>query len=272
VIVEAVVSAAFDGSLIDTSKPHAARRYDYLLGGKDNFAADRESAKAYLTVAPHLRTWARENRAFMRRAVAYLAETGVRQFLDIGTGIPTSPNLHEVVQGIAPESRVVYADKDPIVLVHARALLTSSPEGRTAYLDADLAEPEDLLARPEIAEILDFSRPVALSLIAVVHFFKDAQDPYSIVTRLLDALPSGSYLAMSHNSWDYFTPEKRAILEPAVNLEGQCRTREEFERFFTGLELVEPGVTLISEWRRAGNQELPRPDEVSAYGAVARKP
>jgi hypothetical protein len=266
------VSSAFDGSLIDTSKAHAARRYDYLLGGKDNFAADRESAEAYLTVAPHLRTWARENRAFMRRAVAHLAETGIRQFLDIGTGIPTSPNLHEIVQGITPESRVVYVDNDPIVLVHARALLTSAPEGRTAYLDAELTRPEDILARPELAEVLDLTQPVALSLIAVVHFLKDSQDPYGIVARLLGALPSGSYLAMSHNSWDYFTEEKRAILEPAVNLEGKCRTREEFTRFFTGLNLVDPGITLLSEWRRPSGEALPRPDEVSAYGAVAQKP
>jgi hypothetical protein len=266
------VSPANDGSLIDTSKAHAARRYDYLLGGKDNFAADRESAEAYLAVAPHLRTWAVENRAFMRRAAAFLAGAGIRQFLDIGTGIPTSPNLHEIVQSIAPESRVVYVDNDPIVLVHARALLTSTAEGRTAYLDADLSRPAEILANPELNDVLDLTQPVGLSLIAVVHFFKDAQDPFGIVNQLLDALPPGSYLAMSHNSWDYFTPETRAVLEPAVALEGQCRTREEIARFFTGLELVEPGVTLLSEWRRPSHEDLPRPDEVSAYGAVARKP
>ncbi|SHN47536.1 SAM-dependent methyltransferase [Cryptosporangium aurantiacum] len=261
--------------LIDTSTAHPARRYDYWLGGKDNFAADRESADAIARLAPLVPKWARENRWFMRRAVAYLArEAGIRQFLDIGTGIPTSPNLHEVAQAIAPESRVVYVDNDPIVLTHARALLTSGPHGRTAYLDADLAEPEDILGSDEVTTTLDLSRPVALSLIAVLHFFKDAQDPHGIVRRLVSALPSGSYLAISHNTWDYLPEPRRAALESAVKDEGQCRDRAQFTRFFDGLELVDPGVVVLSEWRRDDSADLPLPEpwEISAYGAVARIP
>ncbi|GAA3383313.1 SAM-dependent methyltransferase [Cryptosporangium minutisporangium] len=261
--------------LIDTSTAHPARRYDYWLGGKDNFAADRRSADAIARLAPLVPTWARENRWFMRRVVAYLArEAGIRQFLDIGTGIPTSPNLHEVVQDIAPDSRVLYVDNDPIVLAHARALLTSGPLGRTAYLDADLADPDAILNSDEVAATLDFTQPVALSLIAVLHFFHDAQDPHGIVRRLVGALPSGSYLAISHNTWDYLPATKRAALESAVKDDGQCRERAEFTRFFDGLELVDPGVVVLSEWRRDDTADLPLPEawEISAYGAVARVP
>lgn len=260
--------------LIDTSAPHAARRYDYLLGGKDNFAADRESAEAALKFAPNLRTWARENRFFMHRVAAYLATAGIRQFLDIGTGIPTSPNLHEIAQGIAPDARVVYVDHDPLVLVHARALLVSSTEGQTAYLQADLSDPGSILRSDEVTRTLNLTEPVGLSLIAVLHFFKDAQDPYGLVRRLIEALPSGSYLAMSHNSWDYYDPDQRRLLEPVVNAEGQPRTREEFAKFFDGLELVDPGVSLIHRWRRDDSSDLPMPEdhETSAYGAVARIP
>jgi hypothetical protein len=169
---------------------------------------------------------------------------------------------------------VVYVDNDPIVLVHARALMTSTPEGRTAYLDADLSDPEAILASAEVADVLDLNQPVALSLIAVLHFFKDAQDPHGIVARLLDALPSGSYLALSHATWDYTPQERYDALAPTINAEGQNRDRAEFAKFFTGLELVDPGITLVSEWRRNLDTDGDTPDrmQISTYGAVARKP
>ena len=177
---------------IDTTVPHPARRYNYWLGGKDNFQADRESGDAMAAAFPTIRTSALENRRFLQRAVGYLArEAGIRQFLDIGTGIPTANNTHEVAQAVAPESRVVYVDNDPIVLAHARALLTSSPEGATAYIDADLRDPEKILAHPELQRTIDLSQPVGLMLVAVLHFVPDGDDPYALVRRLLDALPAG---------------------------------------------------------------------------------
>jgi hypothetical protein len=188
---------------IDTSVAHPARRYDYWLGGKDNFQADRDSADAVAAAWPAIRTAVLENRGFLRRAVSFLAgEMGVRQFLDVGTGLPTANNVHDVAQGIAPQSRIVYVDNDPLVLVHARALLTSSPEGVTAYIDADLHEPEKILNDSELQATLDFSEPVALMLLAVLHFLPDGDDPYAIVARLVDALPPGSYLVLSHSTFD----------------------------------------------------------------------
>ncbi|GAA3383873.1 SAM-dependent methyltransferase [Cryptosporangium minutisporangium] len=260
---------------IDTTTAHPARRYDYWLGGKDHFAVDRASGDAIAEAFPAIRTWAIENRGFMRRAAAYLArEAGIRQFLDIGTGIPTSPNLHEVVQEIAPESRVAYIDNDPLVLVHARALMSSAtPRGAVAYLEADLHDPDAILGSDEVKDVLDLSRPVALSLVAVLHFFHDNEvdDPYRIVRTLVDALPSGSYLAISHASWDYLPPAVAERLQHAQRGEVQPRSKAEFEQFFTGLELVEPGISLVSEWRD-DRSEQPDPSDVSCYGAVARIP
>ncbi|ABW12495.1 protein of unknown function DUF574 [Parafrankia sp. EAN1pec] len=176
--------------------------YDYYLGGKDNFPADREAAEQVIGTFPSVRALARQNRSFMTRATRYLAgEMGIRQFLDIGTGIPTSPNLHEVAQSLVPAARVVYADNDPIVLAHARALLASSPQGRTVYLDADLRDPESILDSPQLRETLDLTQPVALSLVAILHFIK-GDEPYAIVRRLLDALPAGSYLVLTHGTAD----------------------------------------------------------------------
>ncbi len=181
--------------------PHSARMYDYYLGGKDNYAADREAAEQALAVFPHLRTYASQNRAFLHRAVRYLAaDAGVRQFVDVGTGIPTSPNLHEIAQRVAPDARIVYVDNDPIVLVHARALLTGTPQGRTAYVDADLRRPDEMIAVPEFAATLDPARPIALSLIAILHFFPDADRPADIVARLCERLPAGSFLVVSHGT------------------------------------------------------------------------
>ena len=268
-----------DSVELRTDVPHSARMYDYYLGGKDNFAADREAAEQALAAFPHARTTARANRAFLRRAVRYLVtEAGIRQFLDIGTGIPTSPNLHEVAQGAAPECRVVYTDNDPIVLAHARALLTSTPEGRTAYLNADLREPAKILESAELRDTLDLTQPVALSLVAILHFFPDETDPFGIVRTLLDALPSGSYLVLSHGTSDFSTPEvARRFLEVyrSRGIPMQARTRDEVARFFDGLDLVEPGIQTTHRWRPdlADEDESSLTDEeVAAYAAIARKP
>ena len=258
---------------IDTTRPHPARRYDYWLGGKDNFQADRDAAEAIAAVFPHIRTAARENRAFMQRAVRFLAaEAGVRQFLDIGTGLPTANNVHDVAQGVAPESRIVYVDNDPLVLTHARALLTSSEQGATAYIDADVRDPDRILDDPAVKDTLDWSRPVALLLVAVLHFVEDGDDPYAIVRKLVGALPAGSYLVLSHATFDPLDPETIAAMN-AVNegIKPQfCpRTLAEVSRFFEGYDLLEPGIVSVSDWR-PGPGPRPTPAEATGYGAVAR--
>jgi hypothetical protein len=259
----------------DTSVAHPARRYDYWLGGKDNFQADRDSGDAIAAAFPGVRIAARENRAFLRRAVTFLSDhAGIRQFLDIGTGIPTTNNTHEVAQSIAPASRIVYVDNDPIVLVHARALLTSSPEGATAYVDSDVREPEKILKDPQLLATLDLSQPVALMLLSILQFVADSDDPYGIVARLVDAVPSGSYLTITHPTYDVLPPETVAGLDRANAASLlQPRSRAEFTRFFDGLELVSPGVELVSDWR-AGNEPQPRPTAADSalYGAIARIP
>jgi hypothetical protein len=264
-------------SRIDPSVPHAARRYDYWLGGKDNFAADRCSGDAVAATYPAIRTTVIENRRFMHRATRYLASTaGIRQFLDIGTGIPTSPNLHEIAQGVAPESRVVYVDNDPIVLAHARALLTSTPQGSTAYVDADLREPERILAHPQVHATIDFDRPVGLTLVAILHFLTDADDPYGITRRLVEALPSGSYVVISHATTDLVPREIAAAAAPATTtsmIDMAFRGRDEFGAFFDGLELVEPGISPVTEWRPDdAPEQRPPAAQASMYAAVARKP
>jgi hypothetical protein len=261
----------------DTSVPHPARRYNYWLGGKDNFAADRESADAVAAAFPTVRIAAIENRRFLGRAVTFLAkEAGIRQFLDIGTGIPSANNTHEVAQAIAPSSRIVYVDNDPIVLAHARALLTSSTAGATAYIDADLREPDAILSDNQLHETLDLSKPVGLILVAILHFIVDKDDPYGIVTRLHERMPSGSYLAMSHATYDYMPAETIAELDAANearNVVFRARSRSEFTHFFDGLELVAPGIVDVSEWR-AGDEPAPRPSvaDSAVYCAVARIP
>ena len=258
---------------IDVTRPHPARRYDYWLGGKDNFQADRDAAEAIAAVFPHIRTAARENRAFMQRAVRFLAaEAGIRQFLDIGTGLPTAQNVHDVAQGIAPESHVVYVDNDPLVLSHARALLTSSPEGATAYIDADVRDPERILADPAVRGTLDLSQPVALLLVAILHFVEDHEDPWGLVGRLVAALPPGSYLVLSHATFDPLDAETIAAMD-AVNKNIKPlfspRPLAEVTRFFDGLELLEPGVVSVPDWR-PGPGPRPTPAEATGYGAVAR--
>jgi hypothetical protein len=261
---------------IDVSRPHPARMYDYYLGGKNHFAADREAADKWIAAVPSGPTGPRENRAFLGRAVKFLAaEAGIRQFLDIGTGLPTTGNVHDVAQGIDPACRVVYADNDPLVLAHARALLTSTAEGRTAYIHADLRDPQALLANPAVRETLDFSQPVALLVVAVLHFIPDEEKPADILATLLDALPSGSYFVSSHVSAEH----NPAMIGAAVRayreagLPAQARDAHEFARLaFTGLELVPPGVVIASEWRPEGTGPRPTSPEVNGYGGVARKP
>jgi hypothetical protein len=261
---------------IDTSTPHAARVYDYFLGGTNNFAVDREAAADVLRHSPSVRIAARENRAFLGRAVRYLAaEAGVRQFLDIGAGLPATASVHDVAQAIAPSARVVYTDNDPLVLIHARALLASAPEGRTAYIDADLRDPAAILSSPVTRDVLDFGQPIGLIMVAILHFVQDADDPAQILATLLDALPSGSYLAASHLTTEH-DPVATAAGQRAMERAGiamRKRDSGEFARLaFTGLELVPPGVVLVSEWRPDVVGSRPTPDQVNCYGGVARKP
>ena len=259
---------------IDTRVAHPARVYDYILGGKNNFAADQAAARAALAANPALGTAMRENRAVMRRMAAFLAgEAGIRQFLDIGTGLPTSPNLHEVVQERAPSARVAYVDNDPIVLAHARALLASSADGSCAYVEADLRTPDAILADPLLQATLDLAKPVALVLAGILHFIPDSDQPHDVVSRLVAALAPGSYLAIQHPTADFYPPGAgTAAAYQRAGIAFQYRTRDEFARFFTGLELVPPGIVPMAEWRaEAEPGPRPAPAEASAYAAVARK-
>jgi hypothetical protein len=261
---------------IDPTQPHPARRYNYWLGGKDNFAADRASGDELERLFPKVRLGALANRALLQRATRFLtAEAGVRQFLDIGTGLPTADNTHEVAQRIAPESKVVYVDNDPLVMVHARALLNSSPEGRTSYIEADLNDPETILSHPVLRETLDLGQPVGLMLVAVLHFVHGHGAARPIVQRLLDALPSGSYLVATHATSDFGTPEQQALYQQLIE-QGKSdvwtRSREEFSALLDGLELVEPGVVPASEWRPEPDAVIPERSDINLWTAVGRKP
>jgi hypothetical protein len=262
---------------IDTTKAHPARIYDYFLGGKDNFAADRETAARALAVWPTVQVSVRENRAFLGRAVRYLAEAGIDQFLDIGSGLPNVGNVHEVAQGINPAAHVVYADNDPIVLAHARALLTSSPEGRCAYIHADLRDPEKILNDPATVGTLDFSRPIGLLVVAVLHFIHDEDQPERIISTLVDALPSGSYVVSSHGTAEYMVGEKTGeSVVGAYGSGGVALADRDSSQFgalvFKGLELVPPGVVPTTDWRPDFSELRPSPSEVSTNAGVARKP
>jgi S-adenosyl methyltransferase len=257
---------------LDTSVAHVARVYDYWLGGKDNFAADRAAGEQAIQAYPDIVYSVRANRAFLARTVRYLAgEAGIHQFLDIGTGIPTANNTHEVAQDVAPGSNVVYVDNDPVVLTHARALLVSGEQGRTNYIDADLRDTGRILA--EAAQTLDFSRPVAIMLMAILQHIDEAEDPYAIVDSLLAAVPPGSYLAISHPAADIETEAMAQMAERLNKLLAEkvtFRNRQQVARFFEGLELVEPGMVRVQEWRPASEIEAKSP--AALWGGVGRKP
>jgi hypothetical protein len=262
-----------DGELpdIDTSVAHIARVYDYWLGGKDNFAADREAAEEAIRAYPDLVSSVRANRAFLTRTVRHLAEkAGIRQYLDIGTGIPTASNTHEVAQTVAPECRIVYVDNDPMVLAHARALLRSSPQGATAYLDADVRDPEKILR--EASRLLDFTQPVAVMLVAVLHLVGESDDPYGIVRQLMAAVPPGSSLTISHVPSDMHASAMKAMgdnLNRLLAQQSTYRSREQVTRFFDGLDLVPPGVVPIQEWNPATEEEAGA--AAAMWGGVALK-
>ncbi|MCC3312430.1 SAM-dependent methyltransferase [Nocardia africana] len=264
------------GSPVDLrqNQPHTARMYDYYLGGQDHYSADAEAAEKVVATWPGVRVAAQQNRAFIHRVTRFLANAGIRQFLDIGTGIPTEPNLHQVAQQVAPEARVVYVDNDPIVLVHARALMISSPEGRTNYISADVTTPEAILDAPGLHETLDLTRPVAVSLNALMHFVPDGQDAYGIIETLMKRFVPGSYLVMTHVTPD-FDPTAIATVVDIYRRSGlpcQVRSRDQFARFFDGMELIEPGVEVPHRWRPDGVAPPKKMDaQVSAYAAVARK-
>lgn len=252
-------------------RPHVARMYDYLLGGKDNNAADRAAAGRILALAPEVRATARANRDFMARSVRYLAaERGISQFLDIGTGIPASPNVHEIVQQADPRARAVYVDNDPVVLAHARALLTA-PEGGVAYIDADLRDPAKIIR--EAGETLDFREPVALLLAAVLHFIPDADDPGGITAALLEALAPGSYLVLSHGTTDFHPAEVTGTATAAYDGTAGplvLRPRTEVEEFFGGLKLEPPGVVQAPLWRP--DKDVPENlEKIGIYAGVAAK-
>ncbi|MGW9023205.1 SAM-dependent methyltransferase [Streptomyces sp. NPDC055722] len=264
---------AQDAVVIDTSMPHPARMYDWYLGGKDNYPVDEEMGRQMLALDPRVPVMARVNRAFMHRATRWLAESGIRQFLDIGTGIPTEPNLHQIAQRIAPDARVVYCDNDPIVLAHAAALLRSTSEGVTEYLQADVRDPDAIIEGAR--KVLDFNRPVALSLVALLHFISDEDGAHELVGRLLSELPSGSCLMMTHATPD-FTPEESAAATEKLKAAGvtlALRSRAEFARFFDGLELVEPGVEVVHKWHPELGEPVAGQDDgvIPGYGAVGRK-
>ena len=257
---------------IDTSVAHPARVYDYWLGGKDNFAADREAAERVLAVSPGLRWRIQANRRFLARAVRYLAEdAGIRQFLDIGTGIPSANNTHQVAQQAAPDARIVYVDNDPIVLSHARALLTSGPQGATQYVHGDARDPGPIIE--SAAETLDFGQPVALMLIGVLHLIQDSEDPWGLVAWLMAQLPAGSYLAISHPAIDIAPGQAEAQrrYNERVSTPQTLRSRDQVARFFEGLELVEPGLVYVHTWRPGEFDTAPE-GATSAWGGVARKP
>lgn len=260
------------GAGIDTTVPHSARIWNYWLGGKDNYAVDREAGDQYVKVFPGIVDIARAGRAFLARAVRYLAlEAGIRQFLDVGTGLPTVDNTHELAQRAAPASRIVYVDNDPLVLAHARALLTSTPEGVTDYIDADMRDPETVLARA--AARLDLSQPVGLMIMGVMGHIPDDDEAQSIVQRLVAGLPSGSYLAM-YDGLDSISDamtEAQEEYDDTGAMPYKLRYRDQVRRFFDGLEFVEPGLVRCPQWRPDPSQADAGADAITLAG-VARKP
>jgi hypothetical protein len=257
---------------LDTSVPHIARVYDYWLGGKDNFAVDREAAEQVIAAYPGILRDVRAQRAFLANAVSYLAGVaGIRQFLDIGTGIPTANNTHEVAQDVEPGCRVVYVDNDPMVLAHARALLVGVT-APTAYIDADLRDTAKVLM--QAARLLDFTKPVAVMLISVLHLIPDEDGPHAIVARLMEAVPSGSWLALSHPARDVHpqqVTEAASRFNQLASAKATLRTRDQILRFFDGLELLEPGLVQVHQWR-PGLAAPGHNQEAAGYCGLARKP
>ncbi|MHC3472098.1 SAM-dependent methyltransferase [Streptomyces sp. 7R007] len=253
---------------IDTSRPHPARIYDYLLGGKDHYEVDQRAGDALVAVAPEARVGVRANRAFLHRAVRHVVADGVRQILDIGTGLPTSPNVHEVARAAAPDVRVAYVDNDPIVKAHADALLSGS--GATSVVLADLRDPQSILGHPDIARLIDFDEPVAVLLVAILHFVRDAERPAEIVAALRDALRPGSYLVLSHATGDFAERDQAQAVYDNASATMNLRTRAEVERFFDGFDLVDPGLVQVPFWRPESTPGA-RAREIGFYGGVARK-
>jgi len=257
---------------IDTSVPHPARVYDYFLGGTDNFEADRIAAEAAILTFPRTAESARASRAFLRRVVQYLAaEAGIRQFLDIGSGLPSGENVHQVAQSVTPEAGIVYVDNDPIVELHAKTLLAGTPEGAIAFLGADLRDPDNILR--QAAETLDFGEPTAVLMLGTLHSAGDQDDPYGLVRRLIRAIPGGSYLAICQLTADIY-PEleefARALNERSIDMPLVLRDHAQVTGFFEGLDLVEPGVVQLSKWRpRSGTEAA---EAAALWGGVARKP
>jgi S-adenosyl methyltransferase len=258
---------------IDTTTPSPARMYDYYLGGKDNFAADRDAARKALSVVPQGRQVAWANRRFLIRAVRYLARSGITQFIDLGTGIPTSPNVHEAARSINPDSRVVYVDNDPMVTVHSRAILAGFDDGIEARY-GDIRYPRNIAFDTKIREVIDFSRPIGVLFIAVLHFVTDAEEPHKSVAVLRDCIASGSYIAISHITSEGTPPEVMTTIQDAYSqarAPAVFRDRPQIDAFFTGLELVKPGLVEVSAWR--GNNRKPAtPHALRFLGGIGRKP
>ena len=256
---------------IDTKIPHIARVYDYFLGGKDNFPCDREAAARILKGNPSMRDTCREQREYLRRAVRHVTRLGIRQFIDIGTGLPTQENTHEVAQAIAPATRVAYIDNDPIVMAHARVLMADRHHGRTVFIRADVRDPETLLADPALVDLIDFEEPVAVLLVGLLHFLPDHEQPGAIIKTILDAVPSGSYLVISHGTADYAPDIGKATQAAYQSSSMPCRvrTRAEVMEMLSGVELLEPGLVLLAEWHPDG--EPPAEYQQITYAAVGRK-
>lgn len=262
---------SFSAEEIDTSKAHPARMYDFYLGGLDNYEVDREAAQRVIDAIPDAVPTARGNRAFLSRAVPFIARRGIRQFLDVGTGIPTSPNTHEIARRVVPDAKVAYVDNDPIVAAHAGARLTNTPD--TGFFLGDLRKPEEILAHPTLRELIDFDQPVGLTLIAVTHFVTDDEGAYEAVATLADALPAGSCMALSHVTTDFYEKEFWPKVQEAYSKATApllARTKDEVSRFFEGFDIVEPGVVHLPRWRPDG-PEKPEWSQVHLYGAVGVK-
>jgi S-adenosyl methyltransferase len=269
----ALTDQGFTAEEIDTGRPHPARMYDYYLGGRDNYEVDREAAQRVIDLVPDIVPMAKANRAFMHRAVRFTAESGVRQFIDIGTGIPTAPNTHQVAQGVSPDVRVAYVDNDPIVATHAGAHLLGAPN--TGFFLGDLRDPQSILGHPTIGELIDLDLPVALMLVAILHFIRDDEDPAGLVAAYRDALPKGSHLILSHATHDFHPPETGSEDANDVYRQSKAtatvtvRPHAQVLRFFDGFDVVDPGLVQPPLWRPDGREPTARElSHISFYGGV----